>query len=110
MVVLSPDKYNKFFSNVTKAFTGCKRYEVVKSVWPYADVPRESGTGMGRRSLVQDEERWFLEWKSVIKYAVLGKRKGWVTIEDRLAELVSLLYWYFACLRTWQIYCIKASG
>jgi hypothetical protein len=95
VVIHSPDKYNRFFSNVTKAFTGSHKYEVVQSIWPYADVGRETGTGHGRRCLVQDEERWFLEWRSVIRYAVMGKRKGWVTSEDRLEELVSeiLVLW-----------------
>lgn len=90
VVVHSPDKYNSFFTDIAKAFSGSKKYEVVKSVWPYADVGREEGgAGRGRRCVVQDEDRWFAEWRSVLRYAVLGRRKGWVTSEDRLEELVS---------------------
>jgi len=101
VVIHSPDKYNRFFSNVTKAFSGSHKYEVVKSIWPYADVSREGGSGHGRRCLVQDEERWFLEWRSVIRYAVMGKRKGWVTSEDRLEELVSTVG--LATLKCWLV-------
>lgn len=70
---------------MTKVFSGSKKYEVVKSVWPYADVERGESA---RRCVVQDEERWFSEWKSVIRYAAVGKRVGWVTSEDRLEELM----------------------
>lgn len=85
ILIRNPDKVNKFFSSVTKVFTGTKKYEVVQSIWPYADVAR--GTH-GRRVAVQDEEQWFLEWKDVIRHAILGKRRGWVTIEDKLEFLM----------------------
>jgi hypothetical protein len=52
-VIHSPDKVNRFFSNFTKVFTGTKKYEVIKSVWPYADVARGES---GRRCAVQEEE------------------------------------------------------
>ena len=64
---------------------GTKKYEVIKSIWPYADVAR--GTP-GRRVAVQDEEEWFLDWKDSIRHAVLGKRSGWVTAEDKLEFLM----------------------
>lgn len=89
VVVHSPDKYNRFFSNVTKAFTGSKKYEVVTSVWPYADVARIDGNERGRKCVIQDEERWFSEWKNVIRYAVLAQKKGYIGREERLEELVS---------------------
>ncbi len=85
VVIHSPDKVNRFFSNVAKVFTGTKKYEVVKSVWPYADVARGE---MGRRCAVQEEEVWFADWKDAIRHAVLAKRKGWVTVEDRLEFLM----------------------
>jgi hypothetical protein len=85
VVVHSPDKMNRFISNVTKVFTGSHRYEPVKSVWPYANVPRGEP---GRRCAVQDEETWFNDWKDAIAHAVLSKRKSWVTIEDRLEFLM----------------------
>ena len=70
---------------MTKVFTGTKKYEIVKAVWPYANVTKGE---QGRKCVVQDEEEWFLAWKDLIKYAVLGKRKGWVTVEDRLEFLM----------------------
>lgn len=85
VVIHSPDKVNRFFSNVTKVFTGTKKYEIIKSVWPYADVARGE---TGRRCAVQEEEVWFSDWKDAIRHAVLGKRRGWVTAEDRLEFLM----------------------
>jgi len=84
-IIHSPHKVNSFFSSVTKVFTGTKKYEIVKAVWPYANVTKGE---QGRKCVVQDEEEWFLAWKDLIKYAVLGKRKGWVTVEDRLEFLM----------------------
>jgi hypothetical protein len=85
VVIRSPDKVNRFFSNVTQVFTGNKKYEIVKSVWPYADVARGE---QGRRCVVQEEEAWFGNWSDSIRHAILGKRVGWVTIEDRLEFLM----------------------
>jgi hypothetical protein len=85
VVIHSPDKVNRFFSTVTMVFTGTKKYEIVKSIWPYADIPRGE---YGRRCTVQEEETWFLNWKDSIRHALLAKRKGWVTIEDRLDFLM----------------------
>lgn len=85
VTVHSPDKVNRFFSNVTKIFTGTKRYEIVFSIWPYADEVRGIP---GRKVVVQDEEVWFNDWKDAIKSAVLRRRKGWVTVEDRLEFLM----------------------
>ncbi|TVY30300.1 hypothetical protein LHYA1_G001605 [Lachnellula hyalina] len=85
VVIHSPDKVNRFFSSVTKVFTGTKKYEVIKSIWPYADVPRGE---TGRRCAVQEEEVWFNDWKDAIRHAVLGRRRGWVTGEDRLEFLM----------------------
>lgn len=57
----------------------------MKSVWPYANVPRGEE---GRRCAVQSEDAWFAEWKDAIRHAIISKRKGWVTIEDRLEFLM----------------------
>lgn len=70
---------------MTSLFTGIKKYGVVKSVWPYADVERGE---IGRRCAVQSEDVWFSEWRDAIRHAVLSKRKGWVTTEDRLEFLM----------------------
>ncbi|KAL3420105.1 hypothetical protein PVAG01_08604 [Phlyctema vagabunda] len=85
VVIRSPDKVNRFFSDVTSFFTGTKRFEVVKSIWPYADVERGED---GRRCAVQSEDVWFDEWKDAIRHAVLMKTIGWVTVEDRLEFLM----------------------
>lgn len=70
---------------MTKVFTGTKKYEIIKSVWPYADVARGE---QGRRCAVQEEDMWFNNWKDSIRHAILGRRKGWVTSEDRLEFLM----------------------
>lgn len=85
VVIHSPDKVNRFFSNVAKVFTGTKKYEVVKAVWPYANVARGEA---GRRCAVQEEDAWFDSWKDTIRHAVVMKRNGWVTAEDRLELLM----------------------
>ncbi|KAM3084143.1 hypothetical protein ACMFMF_001500 [Clarireedia jacksonii] len=46
------------WTSVTKVFQGTKRYEVVASVWPFADVERGQE---GRRCVVMGEEEWFNE-------------------------------------------------
>lgn len=46
------------WTSVTKVFQGTKRYEVVGSVWPFADVERGE---QGRRCVVMGEEEWFNE-------------------------------------------------
>ena len=73
---------------MTKLFTGTKKYEVVKSIWPYADVARSEIGAVGRRCAVQEEEVWFADWRDAIKHAIVAKRKGWVTVEDRLEFLM----------------------
>lgn len=85
VVVRNPDKVNRFFSNVTKVFTGTKKYEIVKSVWPYADIERG---GQGRRVAVQEEEAWFASWRDTIRHAAMVRRRGWITVEDRLESLM----------------------
>jgi len=85
VIIHSPDKVNRFFSNVTKIFSGTKKYEVVKAIWPYADVARGEA---GRRCAVQEEDTWFADWRDAIRHAVVMKRKGWVTVEDRLEFLM----------------------
>lgn len=85
VLVQSPDRVNKFFTSVTTLFSGKKRYEVVKAVWPFATARNGEE---GRRCLVQSEDTWFREWRDAIRYAVATKRQGWVTIEDKLECLM----------------------
>lgn len=80
-VVQNPDKVNKFFTSVTTLFAGKAKYEVVKAVWPFA-TSRNGDSG--RKVLVQSEKTWWEEWKDPIRYAVVTKRHGWVTSEDKL--------------------------
>lgn len=85
VVVQNPDKVNKFFTSVTTLFSGKKKWEVVKAVWPFAT--HRNGEP-GRRCIVQSEETWWKEWKDPIKYAVATKRQGWVTNEDKLEAIM----------------------
>ena len=64
-----------------------KRYEVVKSIWPYARRTAAEGVG-SREAAVQSEAQWWAEWKSAIARAVLGRRVGWVSQEDRLEAAI----------------------
>jgi hypothetical protein len=86
IVVQSPDKINKLFTSMQNLFTGTKRYEVIKIVWPYASVPPGDED---RKCAVQSEESWWSDWKDAIRHAVLSGRKGWVTVEDRLEFLMA---------------------
>ncbi|KAI1827985.1 hypothetical protein F4861DRAFT_236580 [Xylaria intraflava] len=81
VTVQNPDKVNKFFTSVTTLFSGKAKYEVVKSVWPFANAKNGENN---RRPAVQSEETWWEEWKDPIKYAILQRRQGWVTNEDKL--------------------------
>lgn len=85
VVVQNPDKLNKFFTSVTTLFSGKKKFEVVKAVWPFAT--HRNGE-QGRRCVVQSEETWWREWKDSIRYAVATKRQGWVTNEDKLEAIM----------------------
>ncbi len=35
------------------------------------------------------EETWWVAWRDAIRFAVLGRRKGWVTVEDQLEFLMN---------------------
>ncbi|KAI9861147.1 MAG: hypothetical protein M1824_002645 [Vezdaea acicularis] len=86
VTVHSPDKINKVFTAVESFFSGTKKYEVVKVVWPYASAPPGD---RDRRFAVQSEESWWHDWKDVIRYAIVTRRQGWVTVEDRLDSLMA---------------------
>ncbi|KAB5540436.1 hypothetical protein GE09DRAFT_256190 [Coniochaeta sp. 2T2.1] len=85
VVVQNPDKVNKFFTSVTTLFSGKRKYEVVKAVWPFAT--HKNGE-QGRRCVVQSEETWWREWKDPIRWAIASKRHGWVTNEDKLEGIM----------------------
>lgn len=87
----------KTFAALHNLFRSTKKYEL-KAVWPYADLGVEhaaaggSGGGGGRQRsfAVQSEEDWWRDWRDAVKWAVLGRRKGWVTSEDRLEGLMGM--------------------
>ncbi|KAM0354115.1 hypothetical protein ACHAPU_001150 [Fusarium lateritium] len=85
VVIQNPDRVNQFFTSVTSLFSGKHQYEVVKSVWPFATA--KSGEPE-RRCIVQSEETWWREWKDPIRYAISQKRRGWVTVEDKLEAVM----------------------
>ncbi|KAI0537438.1 hypothetical protein GGR58DRAFT_513848 [Xylaria digitata] len=81
VTIQNPDKVNKFFTSVTTLFSGKAKYEVIKAVWPFANAKNGEH---GRKCIVQSEKVWWEEWKDPIKYAIIQKRQGWITNEDKL--------------------------
>ena len=61
-----------------------KKYEVVKSVWPYATTAPSDDLHVARQFAVQSEVQWWSEWKPAITHALLCRRVGWVSVEDRI--------------------------
>ncbi|KAH9897268.1 hypothetical protein F4778DRAFT_253798 [Xylariomycetidae sp. FL2044] len=81
VVVKSPNKANKLVSSITNLWSSKSKYEVAKAVWPFANArPGEPG----RKCMVQSEQTFWEEWRDPIKYAIVTKRQGWVTNEDKL--------------------------
>ncbi|KAL3478827.1 hypothetical protein BJX99DRAFT_223505 [Aspergillus californicus] len=58
-----------------------KRYECIEVIWPFANVPANEA---GRRCAVQSEQDWWAGWRDAVRSAVLAKRHGNVTLEDRM--------------------------
>lgn len=76
-VVVKPPAGSGFgavWSGITGAFAEAKKFEV-EVVWPYANVQRD---GDGRVCNFVDEDRWWMDWKKAITYAVLNRHKGFV--------------------------------
>lgn len=86
VLVHSPHKVNEFFTSITSIFSGKSKYEVVKAVWPFAATRNGEPN---RRCAVQSEQAWWKEWKDPIRHAISQKRKGWVTVEDKLEVAMS---------------------
>ncbi|GFG03081.1 hypothetical protein IFM61392_02622 [Aspergillus lentulus] len=57
------------------------RYECAEVIWPFANVPANEA---GRCCAVQDEQSWWTSWKDAVRNAVLARRTGYVTLEDRM--------------------------
>ncbi|RDL42312.1 uncharacterized protein BP5553_02291 [Venustampulla echinocandica] len=51
------------------------RYEVIKSVWMYADLP-SGGNDVRRKPTVMSEVDWYNRWESTIKRAALARMNG----------------------------------
>ncbi|KAK3390512.1 hypothetical protein B0H63DRAFT_557474 [Podospora didyma] len=85
VVVQNPDKVNKFFTSVSTLFAGKKKYEVVKAVWPFAT--HKSGEP-DRHCAVMSEHAWWREWQNPLRHAIVTRRQGWVSIEDKLEFLM----------------------
>lgn len=61
------------------------RYQVVRSVWPFAKrVLATSDNNCERDHTVQSEEMWVKKWKNCIRYCLVAGRREWVTEEDRM--------------------------
>ncbi|GFF59709.1 hypothetical protein IFM51744_10021 [Aspergillus udagawae] len=58
-----------------------KRYECDEVIWPFANFPANEA---GRRCAVQDEQDWWASWKDAVRNAVLARKTGYVTFEDRM--------------------------
>jgi hypothetical protein len=74
-----------FGSTLRSVFVGVEKYEV-EVCWPYAThFPAEDPDGEARSSrkcLVRSEHGWFNDWRSALKVAVIGKKRGWVGEAD----------------------------
>jgi hypothetical protein len=74
-----------FGSTLRSVFIGSEKYEV-DICWPYAThiVGEDSDgeTRSPRKCLVRSEIGWFNDWKSTLKAAITGKKRGWVGEAD----------------------------
>lgn len=83
VVVYPPRSSENFFTNLFSPLLEKKRYEVIRAVWPYASLPPGAeAAAAGRTCAVQTEEAWWEEWRDVLRWAVVKKRKGWVSVDD----------------------------
>lgn len=73
--------------NNKKPDLNIKRYDVVQSVWPYATAPPEGKT---RECAKLSEQGWWEVWKLPIRNSILAKKRGWVTVEDRMEAAMVL--------------------
>ncbi|KAI9759397.1 MAG: hypothetical protein M4579_002386 [Chaenotheca gracillima] len=91
VVVHAPLRMNKFFAGFLSAVMDTKRYEIVRTVWPYATLdPSSDGEQTRERTCaVQSEEAWWVEWKEAVRSAVLAKRTGWVSVDDVIEYAMS---------------------
>ncbi|KAF2840366.1 hypothetical protein M501DRAFT_1015422 [Patellaria atrata CBS 101060] len=88
VIVHSAPKMNRLFNSLLSAVVDNKKYEVIRAYWPYAtlapDAAGSTQSNAPRKCAVQSEETWWRDWQGAIRYAVLLKRRGWVTLEDQM--------------------------
>ncbi|KAL1960725.1 hypothetical protein VTO42DRAFT_6555 [Malbranchea cinnamomea] len=85
VVVLCPQNANSpLYSRVLSLVQEPKKYDVVRSVWPYANMPEEDDVdgSRTRECAVQNEREWWEDWKVCIGRAVVSRHKGWLTLDD----------------------------
>jgi hypothetical protein len=56
-----------------------KRYEVVKTEWPFAKLDPASGRFV---YATISEQQWFAKWAKLVEKAVVGKQQVMLTQED----------------------------
>ncbi|KAF3898655.1 hypothetical protein GTR04_0039 [Trichophyton interdigitale] len=87
VVVPGPKTKNSFYTQIVSLFKDPKRYDMVRSIWPYANMAGSETSDDPRRvCAVQSENKWWDEWKMVIAHAIVDGRQGWVSLDD-LIEL-----------------------
>ncbi|KAM5465278.1 hypothetical protein MauCBS54593_006524 [Microsporum audouinii] len=83
VVVPGPKTNNSFYTQIVSLFKDPKRYDMVRSIWPYANMAGSETSDDPRRvCAVQSENKWWDEWKLVIANAILEGRQGWLSLDD----------------------------
>jgi len=62
-------------------------HEAATTVWPYAERG-EAAEGQPRGWAVQSETQWWKEWKPAVARAIVDGRRGWVSSEDVMEEMM----------------------
>ncbi|KAK2824776.1 hypothetical protein FQN49_007489, partial [Arthroderma sp. PD_2] len=83
IVIPGPKTNNSFYTQIISLFKDPKRYDMVRSIWPYANMAgSETSEDPRRVCAVESENDWWDEWKMVIATAILAGRQGWLSLDD----------------------------